>query len=112
MPVNLSYKDRVTRFHTFVDRTTTPQGCWPWTGHCGKRGYGQTYMATRQPARTHRVAWMLANGPIPDGTCILHTCDNTGCCNPSHLYLGTTQDNSADMVRKSRARNATTKERV
>jgi len=36
-----------------------------------------------------RVAWILSNGEIEKGLCVLHTCNNKLCCNPSHLFLET-----------------------
>jgi hypothetical protein len=54
--------------------------------------------------RSHRAAWKLTHGPIPDGLQVLHRCDNPPCCNPAHLFLGTQQDNIADMHKKGRYR--------
>jgi hypothetical protein len=48
----------------------------------------------------HRFAWFLAHGPIPDGLCVCHHCDNPPCCNVDHLFLGTIADNNADMLAK------------
>lgn len=52
----------------------------------------------------HRLVWTEINGTIPDDMVICHTCDNPPCINPSHLFLGTVQDNIDDKVAKGRAR--------
>lgn len=53
----------------------------------------------------HREVWEKANGPIPPGRFVMHTCDNPGCINIEHLRVGTPKDNTQDMVGKRRHRN-------
>jgi hypothetical protein len=76
--------------------------CWLWTAARDKGGYGLlTVNGTMMKA--HRIAWELANGPIPDGLWVLHHCDTPACCRVSHLYLGTHSQNVRDMVDRGRA---------
>src|ERR1035437_755093 len=97
----------------FWDRVLMGDGCWPWAGkiHVGT-GYGVVYAGGgrghEREERAHRVAWALTFGPIPPGLSVLHKCDNPPCVNPDHLYLGTHQDNMADVVARGRGANAST----
>jgi hypothetical protein len=79
--------------------------CWQWTGSGDGKGYGKINIDGRM-VHAHRVAWQLANGPIPDGLHVLHTCDNRGCVNVRHLWLGTHQDNMRDRDHKRAMRQA------
>ena len=59
----------------------------------------------RRHVSTHVLAWELHNAePVPPGMCVMHTCDNPLCVNPSHLVLGTIADNNADCRAKGRHR--------
>lgn len=72
-------------------------GCMNWLGSCNHNGYGK-YSNTS----SHRMAYKLTQGTIPEGMHILHKCDNRKCCNPEHLSVGTQQDNMNDKVNKKR----------
>lgn len=80
--------------------------CWEWMGHRNDKGYGLIWIGPASGGCTmaHRAAWESANGPIPDGLCALHRCDNPSCCNPAHLFVGTIADNNADRDAKGRQR--------
>lgn len=84
----------------------TADECWEWQGKRSTKGYGLIARGSRdmRSDRAHRVAYEVARGPIPAGLFVLHHCDNPPCCNPSHLFLGTAADNTADMMRKGRGR--------
>ena len=81
-------------------------GCHVWTRGLNGNGYGAMKVNGKSVA-AHRIAWTLANGPIPDGLCVLHKCDNRPCCNPDHLFLGTKRDNADDRDAKGRNINHT-----
>jgi hypothetical protein len=78
-----------------------------WTGAVNNR-YGAFNIGRNHMARSHRVAWTLTHGAIPDGASVLHRCDTPLCVNPSHLFLGTQADNLSDMAAKQRGRGKTT----
>jgi hypothetical protein len=96
----------VSALDTFLQRVEPElnTGCWLWTGAPAAGGYG----ALKYDGRTqkaHRVSWALHHGAMPPREIkVCHRCDTPACVNPAHLWLGTQQDNIADMVAKGRNR--------
>lgn len=77
--------------------------CWQWKSNTDDQGYGRFRHSSKDPEiKAHRFAWQAFNGPVPEGLMILHSCDNTWCCNPRHLRPGTAQDNSHDCLSRGR----------
>ena len=87
--------------------TEQPNGCLMWKRSTMAGGYGQsTYGGNK--CNAHRVTWFKLYGVLPNHIHVLHKCDNPGCINPDHLWIGTNYDNVQDRKRKGRpgGRNA------
>jgi hypothetical protein len=86
-------------FWAKVDRSGGSIACWPWLGTRDPKGYGQFYVGVRgKPKRVHRITFWIKHGHWP--TRALHTCDFRACCNPRHVYEGTTRQNHHDRLRR------------
>ena len=103
------YCDDQCRFWSKV-KVGEDEECWPWTAN-KKGGYGKFKLGETSVSAT-RFLWGILHGPLPHSPrmgppelCVLHSCDNPSCCNPSHLWTGTQADNMNDMVAKGRADN-------
>lgn len=81
----------VDRFWTRVD---TAGDCWVWTGKLDAGGYGNFRLSGYSETRSHRFAYELLVGPIPDGLTLDHLCRNPACCNPAHLEPVTLGENA------------------
>ncbi len=80
----------------------TPAECWEWQGGRHYKGYGEFMVSTKVKTKSHRFAWSDTNGEIPLGAYVCHSCDNPPCCNPNHLFIGTSKANKEDAMRKRR----------
>jgi hypothetical protein len=50
----------------------------------------------------HRISAAIFLPDFVDELCVLHICDVRNCVRPSHLFMGTMQDNTIDAVNKGK----------
>lgn len=94
--------DPAIRYHTKYDKRG-PDECWPWTKGRFKAGYGAFWDGEKQTT-AHRFGYKLLIAPVPPELDVCHTCDNPPCQNPTHWFLGTNTENTADRHQKGRSR--------
>ena len=85
---------------------TNEQNCLLWQGKKNLGGYGKINYRNKL-MQTHRVSWIINNGPISEGLVLRHNCKKQNpefkifkeCFNVEHLELGTQIENAADEIR-------------
>ncbi len=104
LPIPLLDLDSQIRFWGLVKRGT-PTECWLWLGSMKSKD-----TSNNRPKITvngsvfcaSRVSWALHYKEDPGPLFVCHECDNVLCMNPSHLWLGTQEENMKDCVSKNR----------
>jgi hypothetical protein len=88
-------------------------GCWLWTGHTDRHGYGQVKLRGRAHW-VHRVMVQAFRGQFPDARDANNKkeCLNPSCCNPDHLEPLTRSENGRDGARRQWGKDSTEVEEV
>jgi len=84
-----------------VQKGQNGSDCWKWTGAKKRHGYGRIRINFIEYTAS-RLSWAVHNGRDPGSLDVCHSCDNTECCNPKHLFLGTHKENMEDAVYRGR----------
>lgn len=95
----------VARFLAWLEPDTNG-GCHLCPGHVSRAKRYPIFVMDGITYTASRVAWVIANGEIPEGAQVLHKCDTPPCCNPAHLFLGSQKANIQDCIEKGRFRVA------
>lgn len=86
----------------FFSKIEPPQDCWTWRGPTvGRYGSFNSGAPHRATYRSHRLAYSILRGDIPEGLSIDHLCGNPRCVNPWHLDL---VPNEQNLFRQNRSR--------
>ena len=91
------YGNTEARLRTYVDKESSPEGCWLWLRSCQPSGYGQIRI-DGDTVYAHIAMYELIVGPVPEGKELDHlchtrstdcaggpTCRHRPCVNPEHL---------------------------
>jgi len=84
-----------------------PRGndCMLWHGAKLRSGYGQLHDKSGKLRYAHIMMHEITTGKkVPRGKVIRHLCNNPSCVRPSHLKLGTYEENAADKREAGRTR--------
>lgn len=88
----------------FWSKVSRGDGCWLWLASCDTNGYGMFGVSRGKTRKAMRIMWEWANGRMLEaGECVMHSCDNRRCVNPSHLSVGTHAENMRDMSLRGRS---------
>ena len=104
----MTFKERVEHYMNPTNGyiKISPYGCFLWQRTHLQKGYGlvnskvvAARCGTKNNVQTHRMMYIYANGDIPEGKQVHHSCGNPSCCNPDCLYLLSNHENSEEASR-------------
>jgi hypothetical protein len=95
-PPLISIEQKLLRY------AVSENGCWNWVATKDRDGYGLLTHHRGKQIRAHRASYEFHVAKIPVGLLVCHSCDNPSCINPNHLFVGTSKENTRDMLDKNR----------
>jgi hypothetical protein len=95
-PPLISIEQKLLRY------AVSENGCWNWVAAKDRDGYGLLTHHRGKQIRAHRASYEFHVAKISVGLLVCHSCDNPSCINPNHLFVGTSKENTRDMLDKNR----------
>lgn len=92
----------VQRFEAKCQKTSA--GCVELRTHLNIKTGRAYFQENKKRHIAARWIWEKTNGPLSEGECVLHRCDNPACVNLAHLFVGSQVENIADRDQKGRNR--------
>lgn len=100
---NSEFSIEVLRRVLLATKLNDITGCLEWIGKSrANGGYGRLAVSRNAYLRANRAMLIIATGVIPSGKYACHSCDNPLCVQPDHLFWGTAEENTRDMIVKGR----------
>ena len=85
-----------------IEYETDNNGCWNCVSHAKEKDGYPVIQINGKQFRMNRYIYLRRHRAIPVGMVVRHKCDNRSCINPSHLEVGTVQDNVNDKMARGR----------
>jgi hypothetical protein len=92
-------EEDIIRFWSKVSLNSEDKCCWLWTGGKTSSGYGSINIIGHT-CLAHKIAWEIANGPIPKNCILIRDCLNNECVNIDHMHLKTFGINDKEINNK------------
>jgi len=94
-------QSHIDRFYSLINYNGEDE-CWDWKRNLPPTGVYPVLRINHRNISVNRLSYFLYYGEFDESLLVCHTCDNPKCVNPHHLFLGTTRDNTLDMIKKGR----------
>jgi hypothetical protein len=98
----IQFADIERKAKELLSKATKVGDCWLCHLAPSTKGYCNVSFGRAVKIQAGRVVLFAIEPDMPHELLALHTCDNRRCIRPDHLFSGTAQNNTDDMIAKGR----------